>query len=387
MDGSLPAVWGLLDWRGEHTPDDPWMTYPTSDSGSPEESASLTFSDGALASHRVAYGLRMARVSDQEGLVVAVLLNTDALHYALLLTGMMRAGMIPLPLSNKTPPETMCKVLQSLNCHHILTQGTACMHLLVSTVKSLSATQHYALRIDEVPDLNFVLPRLKNKDARKSINVGPYPTNGRKPSPSDVVLYLQSPLSSRFHHTIPLTNQTIMSWQRRVTRTSRSRDRMLPVISAPIYDTTGILLQVFIPLTTGIPIAVFPPKAPARPVLPTPQNTLELVRTLRCTGIITTVAFMEQWANDEEAMQTLSQMMFVNYTGASCLPPYAEAAFSSFGIRFAPAQDGCLAYHAGVRGCSDEWFKDLDPLKLSPAETNPLIVALQRHSTGSGIMQ
>lgn len=54
----------------------------------------LTFADCALASHRVAYGLRMTRASDQEGVVVAVLLDGDSVHYTLLMTGMMRAGLV-----------------------------------------------------------------------------------------------------------------------------------------------------------------------------------------------------------------------------------------------------------------------------------------------------
>lgn len=90
LDGTLPAVWSLLDWRAEHTPSDPWLMYPSPDN--PDEKEVLTFSDCAVASHRASYGLRLARVPSQDGVVVALLLNADTVHYTLLLAGMMRAG-------------------------------------------------------------------------------------------------------------------------------------------------------------------------------------------------------------------------------------------------------------------------------------------------------
>ena len=92
LDGSVPAVWGVLDWRAEHTPDDPWMIYPSSEHQ--DDPVTLTFSDCATASHRASYGFRNVPQPGQDQTVTAVLLNTDTVHYTLLLMGMMRAGFI-----------------------------------------------------------------------------------------------------------------------------------------------------------------------------------------------------------------------------------------------------------------------------------------------------
>lgn len=61
---------------------------------SPNERKVLTFAECAMASHRAAYGLRRTRLAAQEGTLVAVLLDSDTVHYMLLLTGLMRAGFI-----------------------------------------------------------------------------------------------------------------------------------------------------------------------------------------------------------------------------------------------------------------------------------------------------
>lgn len=61
---------------------------------SPNERKVLTFAECAMASHRAAYGLRRTRLAAQEGTLVAMLLDSDTVHYMLLLTGLMRAGFI-----------------------------------------------------------------------------------------------------------------------------------------------------------------------------------------------------------------------------------------------------------------------------------------------------
>ena len=69
------------------------------------------------------------------------------------------------------------------------------------------------MRVDEAPSLDFILPQLKDPFAKLFINEGPYPTSEKRLLPSDVVLYVQTPLSSVIQDPIPLTHQDISDWQ------------------------------------------------------------------------------------------------------------------------------------------------------------------------------
>lgn len=120
----------------------------------------------------------------------------------------------PLPISYTTPPETICDILRSANCHRVYTQSTACLYFIVSTLRTLCAKQQYALRIDDVPALGFVLPQVKDKNARRTLNVGPYPPSERKFSPDDVAIYLPSSQSAPSSRPVPLTHKAVTEWQR-----------------------------------------------------------------------------------------------------------------------------------------------------------------------------
>lgn len=120
LDGSLPAVWGALDWRAKHTPSDPWIVFPYGDYS--DERVCLTFADCATASHRVAYALHLARVSSQDRVIAAVLVNTDNIHYALLMSGIMRAGLI---VSNFLFPNRVwltCRMIATTYIHQHTTR-------------------------------------------------------------------------------------------------------------------------------------------------------------------------------------------------------------------------------------------------------------------------
>ncbi|TCD63592.1 hypothetical protein EIP91_005200 [Steccherinum ochraceum] len=380
LDGSLPAIWGALDWRAEHTPDDPWIVFPHREYS--EEKMVLTFADCATASHRAAYGLHTARVDTQDGAVAAIFLNTDTVHYALLLTGIMRAGLIPLPIAPATSPEDVCTLLRNANCHRILTRSTACMYFRVSTVRALCSKRRYHLRVDEVPWLDFILPQLKNKDAATGLKEGPYPTNGKRHAPEDVAMYFQPPITERRQDPVTLTHKGIADWQRHLAeRGERLKGTLWGAMSIPTCHPSGIVMQIFTPLATGMPIAVFSPKAPGKPTIPTPRNTMDLARALECTALVTTSDFLEEWAQDLEAIHTLSLMRIVCYTGPG-LSPYTESSLASAGITMSSfGLDPAIETGVG----SICWQTGEDTPSQSVLTENPLIYALRRHDSSVGL--
>ena len=61
----------------------------------------------------------------------------------------------------------------------------------------------------------------------------------------------------------------------------------------PPFHTMGMYAQVYAPLSSGYPIGLYTPQAPLSPVIPTPQNVLEVAAQLKCTGIAAVPAFIE----------------------------------------------------------------------------------------------
>lgn len=90
-DGSITVIPGFLDFQATYNADLPWAVFPSKDHL--QGVTSISFSELAQASHRVAHFARPGR-NGPESEVVAVLVNCDVVLYVTLLTGLMRAGII-----------------------------------------------------------------------------------------------------------------------------------------------------------------------------------------------------------------------------------------------------------------------------------------------------
>lgn len=64
-------------------------------------------------------------------------------------------------------------------------------------------------------------------------------------------------------------------------------------MALPPFHAMGIYMQLYASLAGGHPIGLFAPRAPALPVVPTPQLTLQVSKIIGCTGIPTVPAFVE----------------------------------------------------------------------------------------------
>ena len=91
LDGSLSVLPGFVDFHAEHNPQHPWATLSAGQEQPGVETVS--FSEFARATHRIAHQLRPNRAGP-ENEVVAVLINCDSVLYLALLAGMMRAGLV-----------------------------------------------------------------------------------------------------------------------------------------------------------------------------------------------------------------------------------------------------------------------------------------------------
>ena len=89
LDGSLDVLPGFVDFHAAHNADYPWAVFPSSNGGID----SISFSEFAKATHRMAHALRPDRVG-ADGEVVATIVNCDSVHYVALLVGLVRAGLV-----------------------------------------------------------------------------------------------------------------------------------------------------------------------------------------------------------------------------------------------------------------------------------------------------
>lgn len=91
MDGSVTVIPGFIDFHAEHSPNRPWVKFPSTTEG--EKHKALTFLDFAQATHRVAHILRPGR-HGVDGEVVALLIHCDTVLYLATLAGVIRAGLV-----------------------------------------------------------------------------------------------------------------------------------------------------------------------------------------------------------------------------------------------------------------------------------------------------
>lgn len=61
----------------------------------------------------------------------------------------------------------------------------------------------------------------------------------------------------------------------------------------PSFHTLAVFMQLYAPLASGEFVGLYTPQAPAPPVVPTPQNVLDVARITQSTGILSIPAFIE----------------------------------------------------------------------------------------------
>lgn len=91
LDGSIHPLPAFLDYYMDLAPSTPFAKFPSIDD--PDKVTTISYSDFAKATHRVAHALCPDGVGTK-GEVVAVLVHCDSILYMALLIGMMRAGMV-----------------------------------------------------------------------------------------------------------------------------------------------------------------------------------------------------------------------------------------------------------------------------------------------------
>lgn len=299
---------GFVDFHATHNADLPWALL----SAGPELPVqSVTFAQYARATHRIAHKLRPERAGkDKE--VVAILINCDTILYLALIVGLVRAGLVPFPMSPRNSAPAIINMLKQTSSHRIISQPA--LSPLLSEVQNELEAEGYALQVDDLPGLDEVFPSVY--DESLSDDYVPYPPSEEPYDPKETALYAHSSGSTGFPKPIPQRHENMLECcNSSIVKTAGDHKIVWGAMALPTFHMMAVYIQLYGPLVGGCPVGLFAPKWPASPVVPTPRNTLEACMTVGVNGIPTVPAFVEAWAKSEEDIKYLRTLKIIAFAG------------------------------------------------------------------------
>ena len=89
---------------------------------------------------------------------------------------------------------------------------------------------------------------------------------------------------------------------------ARNHNTIWGVMPLPTFHAFGIQLQLLSPLMSGFPIGIYTPKAPAPPIVPSPQNILDACKAVGVTSLPMVPALLEAWSQNDAAVAYLATL-------------------------------------------------------------------------------
>ncbi|EGN96351.1 hypothetical protein SERLA73DRAFT_76323 [Serpula lacrymans var. lacrymans S7.3] len=342
LDGSL-LLPDLINFHLRHNSSLPCYLYSNDAkaSFSPPKTTVITYLEFAHACHRVAHMLRPHRVGN-EGQVVGIVASTDTILYHTVVAGMMLAGFIPLPMAPTNSPAAIVNMLRKTGCRRLLTIQRNHESLLTGIrTEIMNSGDQIELDVEEIPYLARVYPCLGAETSEHPFE--PYPSCETRPQMDDTLIYIHSSGSTGLPKPIPTSHLTaVQRWSCPIVYDPRVYPIpiRLGTMSLPPFHAMGISLQIFVPLASVRGVVVFPPTSfddpYSRPIVPTPDNILDAVRSTGANALIASPTFLEAWSTSPEALRTLATQEMVVY-GGGLLPTKTGDKLVASGVHI-----GCL---------------------------------------------
>ncbi|KXN91379.1 Long-chain-fatty-acid--CoA ligase [Leucoagaricus sp. SymC.cos] len=316
---SLPSLNEIItlsqgfNFHHKHNAEEPAYVFSDKDS---DELIAVNYREFVRACDRVAHFVRPGRSGAIDGQVVGIVLVTDTLQYQAILVGVMRAGLVPFPISHRLTPEAIIHLLKITSSHHLITTPTTLPAGLLDGIRQeLSRGENgYELQIQEMPGLNYVYPKLGKEKASDSFE--PYPPPSQTPSADDIAVFLHSSGSTGLPKAISQTHKRLCQWAI-VGKLDNPRLRY-SAIGLPPFHTMGFIVCTLKPAFHGLSIGIFPPVdtiSGAQPLVPTPKNILEHAKRTQVTGLVTVPAFLQTWVHSKEDIDFLASLKHVLFAG------------------------------------------------------------------------
>lgn len=196
-------------------------------------------------------------------------------------------------------PESICAMLKKTSCKQIIYSQS--FSTIFSTIQSRMHENSSPVDLTLLPDLLNIFPSLNI--SKQDTEFTPYPYDPSLSSPDEIVLYLHSSGSTGSPKPIPQTHRIILQWANTrklgvalqspqlthsssaIVRCGREHKLRRATPSLPTFHTMAILMQLYSPLVSGQYNGMYAPQHPAPPVVPSPQNIIEIAKLTKCNMI------------------------------------------------------------------------------------------------------
>ncbi|KAG1819054.1 uncharacterized protein BJ212DRAFT_1567944 [Suillus subaureus] len=304
LDGSL-FLPELLEFNAQYNSDVAFFVYNTLGNN---DLVSISHLDFYRACHRAAHEVRPDRAGTDKEVTVFV--------------GIIFAGLVPFPMSPRSSAAAVLSMMQETKCRRLVTTHHS-LGSLIDEVKSGSVsrgTEASQLQCDEMPALKDLYPTLGTGSLDEDFL--PYPPKAFRVSQNDILYYLHSSGSTGFPKAIPTTNQTVIDWCTSpciVDHIGVLTPFRIAAASIPTFHTSGVVVQVLIPIVSLSSVSIYPPTSfhdpSAAPLTPNSQNILESVLKTRSNALWVMPFFLEQLAFSPNTINILKNLEYVLYTG------------------------------------------------------------------------
>ncbi|KAH9475908.1 putative NRPS-like protein biosynthetic cluster [Psilocybe cubensis] len=300
----------VLDFHVKHNTYRPAYTF--SEDGK-SEVTNISYLEFGRAVDRAAHHIRSGRRGPDRQVVAFVALS-DSLLYLAILMGILRAGMVPYPMSPRNTAAAIVKLLKESSCHRLIaTQET--LRPLLNEIKAelKSGENAYYLEINEVPPLFDIFPKLGYETLEDPFV--PYPKVPRPPM-DEVSMYMHSSGSTGMPKTIIQTTRILIEWSKLPYITDCKSK--VAAMALPSFHGMGFMVQLMIGYYSVQPICLYPPVVTTptdQPITPSPDNIIDHIKRTEAKALVIVPALLQIWANDKEAVRVLSSLDIIIYAG------------------------------------------------------------------------
>ncbi|KZP33662.1 acetyl-CoA synthetase-like protein [Athelia psychrophila] len=319
LDGTI-LLPDLVDFNLEHNADLTAFVY----SDAPGSLTKISYLEYGRAAHRVGHVIRPGRAGP-ESKVVALVANLDTLLYAALVVGMIRAGVVPFPISPRNSAEAVVSMLQKSDCHTIITTGSS-LGDLINEIHALTPPD-FCLSIQEAPALARCFPELGWETAEHEFK--PYPARSTPLEIDELIFYLHSSGSTGFPKPIAQTSRTILGWCALDAMVDYRQISCIGAMHLPAFHALGTIMHLIVPLSSITTVALYPPTSRGEqteaPVIPTSKNIPEHCKRTDVNVIVAVPSFLETWIQETESIEWLRTLQFVVTTGGPLAPKIGDA--------------------------------------------------------------
>ncbi|KAK0451172.1 NRPS-like enzyme [Desarmillaria tabescens] len=301
LDGSLTFP-ELLDYNAIHSPKHPWFRYDDLDNSG---FRTISWEEGVAAIHTAGHYFKRY-IRGEAPVTIGILANTNSITYSAVITGLMRLGFIPFPISPRNSAAAVAHLLKSTNCKHLAVGQDVSLQKVADMVCHQFWETDVDDKITTVP-----MPCFGDLFSEKPGAYEPLPPV--RPDWSQTAFIMHSSGTTRFPSPIYATHKNLLHHAVRPYYGDMDLCGQVHAAQAtPVYHVMGFV-SITNSTATGSVMACFPPVEP--PVIPTAERLLSSIINTGTTVVFAIPSFLVEWARDPQAVEVLKAATAVIYGG------------------------------------------------------------------------